>query len=96
MSAPVPSFSADPWVQSFVDADARGWEVRAIRDPLLPERRARFLNPAYVDGWLLFTSQGERRRLAPLPPEWREASEAQLRDWCVRATPVSSNVQRPA
>ena len=76
-------------VFAFTDAEQRGWEVRAIRDPLLPERRARLLNPAYAGGWLLFTSGEERRRFAPLPANWSSAGEAQLREWCSGATPVA-------
>lgn len=88
MTAPPPFPSDIPQVFAFTDAEARSWEVRAIRDPLLPERRARFLNPAYSAGWLLFTSGSERRRFAPLPPDWSSASEAQLRQWCAGATLV--------
>jgi len=79
-----------PQVFSFTDAEERGWEVRAIRDPLLPERHARYLDPAYAGGWLLFTCGAERRRLAPLPPDWNSAGEAQLREWCARAILVSA------
>jgi hypothetical protein len=94
MSAPLPPTSAVPQVSSFVDDDARDWEVRAIRDPLLPERRVRLLHPSYADGWLLFTSGVERRRLAPLPVGWQLASEAQLRAWCASATRVTDPSNR--
>ena len=76
MTTPLQSSSDAPQVFAFTDAEQRGWEVRAIRDPLLPERRARFLNPAYAGGWLLFTCGEERRRYAPLPPDWSSASES--------------------
>jgi hypothetical protein len=88
MASPLPFSSDVPQVCAFTDAEARGWEVRAIRNPLLPERHARILNPAYAAGWLLFTSGEERRRYAPLPPDWSAASVAQLREWCAGATPV--------
>lgn len=88
MTAPLPASSEVPQVFAFTDGEQRGWEVRAIRDPLLPERRARFLDPAYANGWLLFTCGTERRRYAPLPPDWSSASEAQLREWCMGATLV--------
>lgn len=90
MTAPLPASSDIPKVFAFTDAEDRSWEVRAIRDPLLPERRARFLNPAYSAGWLLFTCGTERRRYAPLPADWSTASETQLRQWCTGATPVPS------
>jgi hypothetical protein len=91
----VPATSAVPQVFSFVDAEhAREWEVRAIRDPVLPQRRARFLNPAYAEGWLLFTSGVERRRYAPLPPNWPVSDEKQLREWWANATLVSADSSR--
>lgn len=89
MTPPPLSFSVSQ-VFAFTDAEHRGWEVRAIRDPLLPARRARFLNPAYADGWLLFTCGDERRRYAPLPADWDSAGEAQLREWCIGAIPVAT------
>ncbi|MFL5618767.1 MAG: hypothetical protein ACJ79A_10290 [Gemmatimonadaceae bacterium] len=90
MATPLPFPSDVPQVFAFTDAEMRGWEVRAIRNPLLPERRTRFLHPAYADGWLLFTSGVERRRYAPLPPDWDSADEAKLREWCARAILVST------
>jgi hypothetical protein len=89
MVTPLQAPSDVPQVFAFTDAEQRGWEVRAIRDPLLPERRARLLNPAYAQGWLLFTCGEERRRYAPVPPDWSTASEAQLREWCAGATLVA-------
>lgn len=88
MPTPLPHSSDVPEVFAFTDAESRGWEVRAIRHPLLPARHARLMAPAYAEGWLLFTSGEERRRYAPLPADWRAASEAQLREWCAGATLV--------
>jgi hypothetical protein len=39
-------------------------------------------------GWLVFASIKERRRFAPLPERWAEASEAQLTLWCQEAKPI--------
>ena len=36
----------------------------------------------YSNGWLCFTRDGERRRLAPVPTTWLTASETQLAEWC--------------
>lgn len=74
----------------FLDEGARRWEVRAICEPLLPDRVDVLAPPEYSAGWLLFTSGMERRRLAPLPPGWREAPETQLRRWCDDAAPARS------
>jgi hypothetical protein len=36
----------------------------------------------YRNGWLCFTRDGERRRLAPVPTNWMTANEKQLAEWC--------------
>jgi hypothetical protein len=75
-------------IPTFVDDAARRWEVREIREPLLPGRTDVLARSEFSHGWLLFTCDGERRRLAPLPPGWREAPEEQLRRWCAEAAPA--------
>jgi hypothetical protein len=43
---------------------------------------------SFRQGWLTFTSAADRRRLAPIPPNWEMASDAELRRYADRATPV--------
>lgn len=71
-----------------VEAD-HPWEVRAIR-PQDSERRARLLPADHANGWLLFSLGLERRRLAPVPPEWHNATETQLKRWWQAARPVQA------
>ena len=66
--------------RTFRDESGLEWEVRAIR-PATKDRRAPVVRADLANGWLLFTLGLERRRLAPLPSMWREASEEQLEDW---------------
>jgi hypothetical protein len=80
------------WVLVFTDESDRSWEVHEIRDPVLPDRRNRFLRREYSEGWLLFVSGEERRRLAPYPPGWRFADAARLRCWVNDAHPVRTTV----
>ena len=77
-------------VHAFADASDRRWEVREIRDPVLPERRGLFIRPEFAAGWLLFNCGLERRRLAPLPPGWRHATPQQFQRWVEDALLVSS------
>jgi len=55
------------------------------------EHRPR-ISPKMSRGWLAFeASDGERRRLAPVPdtpPQWEQASDEQLRTWCAIAEPA--------
>jgi hypothetical protein len=83
---------ANAWVLVFTDESDRSWEVHEIRDPILPDRRNRFLRSEYSQGWLLFVSGDERRRLAPYPPGWRFADTARLRCWVNDALPVRGTV----
>ena len=76
-------------VLAFTDESDRAWEVREIREHLLPERARRLLGE-YSNGWLLFMSGDERRRLAPYPAGWRLADAARLRCWVNDALPVRS------
>jgi hypothetical protein len=75
-------------IPTFLDDGSRRWEVREIHEQLLPERRTLLARPEFAAGWLLFTCDGERRRLAPPPSGWRNAPEDQLRQWCAAAAPA--------
>jgi hypothetical protein len=36
----------------------------------------------YSTGWLCFASDGEKRRLVPVPVNWMSANDAQVAEWC--------------
>ena len=38
-----------------------------------------------ADGWLCFECPTEKRRLAPIPPEWETCEDSMLCDLCKRA-----------
>lgn len=80
------------WVLVFTDESDRSWEVHEIRDPILSDRRNRYIRSEFSAGWLLFVSGEERRRLAPYPPGWRFADAARLRCWVNDALPVRASV----
>ncbi len=77
-------------VSRFFDETARAWEVREIRQPILERNHACILPAPFAEGWLLFTSEGEHRRLAPLPPGWQLADEELMRRWCRDAAESAS------
>lgn len=77
-------------VRAFRDARDMEWEVRAIK-PATRDRRAPVVRADHANGWLLFTLGLERRRLAPLPPGWDQASEDDLKAWCERAERVQAS-----
>lgn len=80
-------------VRSFRDERDLEWEVRAIT-PARHDRRAPVVRADHANGWLLFTLGLERRRLAPPPPGWDQASELQLKQWCENAERVQPSGPR--
>ena len=60
-----------------------------------PARERRFqdeprvlIPPELMAGWLCFETEGDRRRLVPVPEGWQEAPIAQLRSWLREAKPA--------
>src|SRR5829696_1349159 len=45
----------------------------------------------FAAGWLCFASGGEKRRLAPLPPNWEQADDATLEEWLHAAESVHAH-----
>jgi hypothetical protein len=46
------------------------------------------VTPGYERGWLLFRSEGDRRRLAPIPQAWQRLSDESLAQLCAQARPA--------
>jgi hypothetical protein len=76
--------------RSFVDNVGVEWTVREIASSTLTETVAKMLElERRRSGWLVFESaEGEKRRLAPYPPDWRTMSGFEIERWCMRATRV--------
>lgn len=74
----------------FVDRDGRSWRVWST----IPAGRS-VLRSEFAAGWLTFESGDERRRLAPIPPEWESANESKLASLC-RVAREASRVPRDA
>jgi hypothetical protein len=53
-----------------------------------PFRRHLEVASEYSSGWLCFESEGDKRRLAPVPDGWNEAGPATLGGWLQRAKRV--------
>jgi hypothetical protein len=53
-----------------------------------PFRRNVEVASEYSNGWLCFESEGEKRRLAPVPPGWEEAGPDRLSMLCQAAKRV--------
>jgi hypothetical protein len=61
--------------------------VFLIEQRVLGDRRAHAgprgsVASEYSNGWLCFASNGEKRRLAPVPVNWMSANDSQVAEWC--------------
>ncbi|HUR92670.1 MAG TPA: hypothetical protein VMY38_08370 [Gemmatimonadaceae bacterium] len=57
----------------------------------LPESRAR-LTGSLAAGWLVFKSDDEKRRLAPIPPGWESFRGQDLRALCTEAHVIAGRI----
>jgi hypothetical protein len=69
-----------PWV---------GTERRAGIDRRTVSQRRITLAEGYGRGWLTFESLSEKRRLIPIPRDWEQLSNAELRALCDKAKQVA-------
>jgi hypothetical protein len=67
--------------REFLDADGQRWEVWETHP-----RNVQRVRPALCEGWLAFESAKEKRRLAPIPDDWKTGSDEELANLCARAT----------
>lgn len=71
----------------FTDGTGRSWRVWQTVPRLTKLFSARA--PDWADGWLTFESEGEKRRLAPVPSGWESLSPGRLELLCQMAQPVT-------
>lgn len=82
-------------VRRFQAPDGAYWTVWEVIPGRVSEFRSSFgshLPRDLADGWLCFDCGTEKRRLAPLPADWAERTEADLWFWCRAAAPVRARV----
>jgi hypothetical protein len=53
-----------------------------------PYRRTVSVSTEFSKGWLCFESEGEKRRLAPVPQDWDEAGPDRMSGWLQAAKRV--------
>jgi hypothetical protein len=77
--------------RTYVDSVGLAWTVREIATPTMTHTLAKLLleHDRRRSGWLVFESEeGEKRRLAPYPPDWRTMSPFEIERWCMKAIRV--------
>jgi hypothetical protein len=53
------------------------------------------VRPQFAAGWLAFESGSERRRLAPIPPEWMQADDAGFCAMLAQSTVIIRHAAAP-
>jgi hypothetical protein len=67
----------------------RETERRSGQDRRMNSQRRIVLAEGYGSGWLTFESLREKRRLLPIPYQWEEMSQGELRALCDKAKRVA-------
>ena len=67
----------------FQDEHGRYWTVWEVHLKVTAT-----VHPDFRNGWIVFESDDEKRRLAPIPTGWEKATEPMLRRWCEQAEAV--------
>jgi len=57
-------------------------EQRVLGDRRSVARSRGAVATEFSAGWLCFASDGEKRRLAPVPVNWMSANDSQVAEWC--------------
>jgi len=72
-------------VRQFSDAAGIEWRVFLTERSGNPSSRDHRLPEAFRGGWLVFESDVEKRRLAPVPPNWESLTDDELTKYCAQA-----------
>ena len=77
--------------REFVDDAGTRWRVWDTYP--VAANTLRSVSPGYAEGGLTFECECERRRLAPIPPDWDHASGHLIEHWCARALRVRGSLR---
>lgn len=81
-------------MREFCDAAGAAWRVFRATPHSSPSKREKVLPEAFRHGWLVFECDVERRRLAPIPADWEELTDAELAQLCTSASVVPARPRR--
>ena len=76
-------------MQTFTDSTGREWTVFEVRRQGVDRDGWSYVPEGFGSGWLCFESSGLKRRLSPVPDNWRTASRAELMQMFARAQAVT-------
>jgi hypothetical protein len=65
-------------MRNFTDSTGIEWSVIEVKRQGKSEPRWNYLPKGFGNGWLCFESESAKRRLTPVPEQWRSLPDAQL------------------
>ncbi len=77
----------------FEDVRGKRWHAFAVQGSQETAERAS-LPDSFRSGWLVFESDDELRRVAPIPEKWEELDTDALRELCFKAQAAPRRVNR--
>ena len=83
-------------MRQFRDETGTEWKVSLTPRGSDAVSRDHYLPEAYREGWLTFESTQEKRRLAPVPPDWESMPIEELVRLCGKAVPQTARARVPA
>ena len=79
-------------LREFTDKNGASWRVWVV-DPQITQAKLKDRRKTPVNGWLVFESGMERRRLSPIPTGWDSIDIDALAELCQKAQVVPARVQ---
>ncbi len=73
----------------FTDPTGREWTVFEVKRLEGSPERWSYLPNEFGDGWLCFESDVSKRRLTPIPAQWRSYGDGQLQQLLEQAATVN-------
>src|SRR5690242_1585549 len=83
-------------MRQFRDEAGVDWKVFLTPRGSDAVSREHYLPEAYREGWLVFESNQEKRRLAPVPSDWETMPLEALVGLCGKAVPQTARARVPA
>ena len=83
-------------MRQFRDDAGTEWKVSLTPRGSDAVSRENYLPEAYREGWLVFESSQEKRRLAPVPPDWEAMPIEELVRLCGKAVPQTARTKAAA
>lgn len=88
--------AASRTMREFRDEAGTEWKVTLTPRGSDAVSRDHYLPEAYREGWLVFESSQEKRRLAPVPSDWESMPIEELARLCAKAVPQTARTRVPA